>query len=303
MSTTKIWQALMILGILTAFLFSGCQSSSVETSPVETQVTATASEQEDTDAPTPLQPTETPVSLAAQVNGDAITIAEYQAELARYRAAIGTELATEYEELVMQELIDQFLMSQAAADAGFVVDDAMLQSRIDQLDIGVEALGSWLNEHGYTDETFRSALGRSIAAAWMRDRIVAEVSQTAEQVHARQILLYNSDEADTVFNQLESGADFETLAEQYDPLHGGDLGWFPRGYLTVPELDDVIFSLSPGDYSPVTQTMLGFHIVQLIEKDTAYLLNPNAYRVVQTQTLEQWLQDRRTQSEISIYSP
>ncbi len=293
----------MILGILTAFLFSGCQSSSVETSPVETQVTATASEQEDTDAPTPLQPTETPVSLAAQVNGDAITIAEYQAELARYRAAIGTELATEYEELVMQELIDQFLMSQAAADAGFVVDDAMLQSRIDQLDIGVEALGSWLNEHGYTDETFRSALGRSIAAAWMRDRIVAEVSQTAEQVHARQILLYNSDEADTVFNQLESGADFETLAEQYDPLHGGDLGWFPRGYLTVPELDDVIFSLSPGDYSPVTQTMLGFHIVQLIEKDTAYLLNPNAYRVVQTQTLEQWLQDRRTQSEISIYSP
>ncbi len=293
----------MILGVLAVFVFSGCSSGLAETSPIETQALASTSTLEDDEAPTPLQPTETPVSLAAQVNGEGITIAEYQAELARYRAAIGTELATEDEELVMQELIDQLLMAQAAADAGFIVDEAMVQSRIDQLDVGGDALQTWLDEHGYSDESFRDALGRAIAAAWMRDKIVAEVPKTAEQVHARQILLYNSEEADTVFNQLESGADFETLAEQYDPLHGGDLGWFPRGYLTVPELDDVIFSLSPGDYSPVTQTMLGFHIVQLIEKDAAYPLNPNAHRVVQIQVLERWLQDLYNQSEITIYSP
>jgi len=294
---------MMILGVLAVFVFSGCSSGLAETSPIETQALASTSTLEDDEAPTPLQPTETPVSLAAQVNGEGITIAEYQAELARYRAAIGTELATEDEELVMQELIDQLLMAQAAADAGFIVDEAMVQSRIDQLDVGGDALQTWLDEHGYSDESFRDALGRAIAAAWMRDKIVAEVPKTAEQVHARQILLYNSEEADTVFNQLESGADFETLAEQYDPLHGGDLGWFPRGYLTVPELDDVIFSLSPGDYSPVTQTMLGFHIVQLIEKDAAYPLNPNAHRVVQIQVLERWLQDLYNQSEITIYSP
>ena len=293
----------MISGILTVLLVAGCSSGSAETSPVETPGLASTATQADADAPTPPQPTETPVLLAAQVNGEGITTAEYQAELARYRAALGTELATEDEELVMQELIDQLLMAQAAAEAGFIVDEAMVQSRIEQLDIGTDALSAWLNEHGYTDESFRVALARSIAAAWMRDKIANGVPKTAEQVHARQILLYNSDEADTVYNQLESGADFETLAEQYDPVDGGDLGWFPRGYLTVRELDDVIFSLSPGDYSVVTQTMLGFHIVQLIEKDAAFPLNPNAHRVVQIQVLEQWLQDLYKQSEITIYSP
>jgi len=195
------------------------------------------------------------------------------------------------------------LLAQAAVESGFLVDEAMVQSRIEQLDIGGDALQTWLDAHGYTDSSFRNALARSIAAAWMRDQVVSQVPKTTEQVHARQILLYNSEEADDVLNQLEAGADFETLADQYDPLLGGDLGWFPRGYLTVPELDDVVFNLSPGEYSSIIETMLGFHIVQVIEQGSAHPLNPNAYRVVQTQALEQWLLDRRAQSDIVIYSP
>ena len=135
----------MISGILTVLLVAGCSSGSAETSPVETPGLASTATQADADAPTPPQPTETPVLLAAQVNGEGITTAEYQAELARYRAALGTELATEDEELVMQELIDQLLMAQAAAEAGFIVDEAMVQSRIEQLDIGTDALSAWLN--------------------------------------------------------------------------------------------------------------------------------------------------------------
>ena len=293
----------MLVGFLILFLFSGCQPAPPETSEEIIPILRPSSEQQDTDAPAPLEPSVTPVDLAVQVNGAGVTKAEYQAELARYRAAAGTELATEDEDFVIQDMIDQLLLAQAAAEAGFVVDEAMLQSRIEQLDIGEQALQDWLDTHGYTDESFRDALARSIAAAWMRDRIIAEVPKTVEQVHARQILLYNSEEADGVFTQLEAGADFETLAEQYDPLLKGDLGWFPRGYLTVPELDDVIFSLSPGGYSPIVETMLGYHIVQVVEQDSAYPLNPNTYRVVQTQALEQWLLDRWAQSEIVIYSP
>jgi peptidyl-prolyl cis-trans isomerase C len=249
-----------------------------------------------------MQPTETPVELAALVNGDGITQAEFQAELARFRAA-GTELATDDDVFVIQDMIDQLLLAQAAADFGFTVDEAMLESRIAKLDIGGNDLQTWLEAHGYTENSFRDALARSIAAAWMRDQVIAQVPMKGEQVHARQILLYNSEDADEVFSQLEAGADFETLAEQYDPLLGGDLGWFPRGYLTVPELDEVVFQLSPGEYSDIIETMLGFHIVQVIEQDPDHTLNPNTYRVVQTQALEQWLLDRRAESDIVIYSP
>ena len=120
-------------------------------------------------------------------------------------------------------------------------------------------------------------------------------------MHARQILLYNSDEAEAIYAQISSGADFETVAGQYDPIANGDLGWFPRGYLTIPELDDVVFALEPGEFSPIIETEIGFHILQVIERDSARQLNFSAYQVVQKAALKQWLQERQAQSEI-VYS-
>jgi parvulin-like peptidyl-prolyl isomerase len=113
-------------------------------------------------------------------------------------------------------------------------------------------------------------------------------------------LLYNSDEATNVYAQLQSGADFATLAAQYDPLAAGSLGWFPRGYLTVPELDDPIFSLQPGEYSNVIETALGFHIIQVIDRDAAYPLSPLAQQRLRIQAVQNWLEMRRNQSDIQI---
>jgi peptidyl-prolyl cis-trans isomerase C len=252
----------------------------------------------------PPTPTTTPVPLAAQVNGERITMAAYQAELARYKAAAGTEMATDEEKaMVIEDMVDQLLLAQAALEAGFVVDNALLQSHIEQMEVDEAALVVWMEANAYTEESFREAFARSIAAAWMRDQIIAEVAQTAEQVHARQILLYNSEDAEDVLDQLNSGADFETLAAQYDPLTSGDLGWFPQGYLTVPELDDYVFDLAPGEYSPVIETMLGYHIVQVIEYDAERPLSSNAFRHLQAEKLTTWLQNRRAQSEIEVYVP
>jgi parvulin-like peptidyl-prolyl isomerase len=91
---------------------------------------------------------------------------------------------------------------------------------------GVDALAAWQSDHGYTDESFRSALKRAAEAAWMRDKIIAAVPGTAEQVHAQQILLYNEDAARKVADQLNAGANFADLAALYDPNTGGELGWF-----------------------------------------------------------------------------
>ena len=91
-----------------------------------------------------------------------------------------------------------------------------------------DALATWESAHGYTDADFRSALRRQIAAAWMRDRITASVPATAEQVHVKQILLYNASDAQQVLANLQAGTAFDDLAAQYDPVTKGDLGWFPR---------------------------------------------------------------------------
>jgi peptidyl-prolyl cis-trans isomerase C len=128
------------------------------------------------------------------------------------------------------------------------------------------------------------------------------VPQTAEQVHARQILLRTAEAAAQELAQLQAGQDFTELAKQADPVTGGDLGWFPRGYLFFPELDQAVFSLEPGKFSDVIQTSIGYHILYVIEKDPARLLDPQARLILQEKALKNWLDERRQQSKIEIIS-
>ena len=66
------------------------------------------------------------------------------------------------------------------------------------------------------------------------------------------------------------GENFSMLAKLYsqDPgsaSKGGELGFFGRGQM-VGEFESAAFALKPGEVSPVVETQVGFHIIQLIER-------------------------------------
>ena len=103
-------------------------------------------------------------------------------------------------------------------------------------------------------QAFRSDLRRQMAAASMRDQIAASVPATADQVHVKQILLYNADAAQQALGYLKAGWNFNDLAAQYDPVTKGELGWFPQGYLSDPAIETAAFALQPGQYSDIIQT-------------------------------------------------
>jgi peptidyl-prolyl cis-trans isomerase C len=301
---------LSIFIIILVLLAAACGKSLPAPTATQPQLSLTL-----TPTATPMPPTSTPtpIPLAALVNGEAIPLADYQAELARYQSTLknetatpsaGTNLATDANQIVLDDLIDQALLSQAAAKEGYQVDDAALQARLGQLSEqagGAQALSAWEAAQGYTDESFRLALKNAMAAAWMRDRIAAGVPEAVEQVHARQILLYNEAEANQILSQIEAGADFATLAKAYDPVAGGDLGWFPKGYLIEPALEQAAFSLQPGEHSNVIHTRLGYHILEVIERDPQHPLEPDARQALQTQAVRSWLAQRRSQSDIKIF--
>jgi len=314
--------------LLAAVLLSACDGGTA--APTASMVASTQAQPTLTVTAVESSATPTAVPLIAFVNGEPISLASYQAELARLQAALssptgaptgtpddtpngtpngtpdGTELATENEQRVLDELIDQTLLAQSAAEAGFSVDDALLQDRYDRLVLALgspQALQDWIAENGYTDETFRQDLRRAVAAAWMRDQVIAAVPETLEQVHARQILLATAEEANQVLAELRGGKDFAELAATYDPQAGGELGWFPRGYLFGKELENAAFSLQAGEYSQVIETAAGFHILQVIERNPQQPLSADARYVLQAQALQDWLKQRRSQSEIQVISP
>jgi peptidyl-prolyl cis-trans isomerase C len=182
----------------------------------------------------------------------------------------------------------------------------MLQSKINALESqlgGTQALENWKIVHGYSTEDFERALKRSVGAAWMRDKIIATVPETADEVHVQQILVSTAAQADKVYNLLKAGTDFLDLANRYDPITGGDLGWFPRGYLDDPAIDEAAFALQPGQYSKVVETEIGYHILYLVERDENHTLSPDARIALQENTLQDWINERRNQSDIQILLP
>jgi peptidyl-prolyl cis-trans isomerase C len=262
-----------------------------------------------TSTPTPFPPSPTPEPLAASVNGEEISLAEYQSELARYHASqpsSDANAAYDNGARVLDDLIDQVLLAQGARENGFTVDDTLVQDHLDRLvdQVGGEGpFAAWLADQGYTQDSFRPALARAIAAAWMRDQIIAKVPDTAEQVHARQILLYNSDQAEQVLAELEAGKDFATLSATYSPATLGELGWFPRGYLSSSAVEEAAFSLQPGEHSQVIESEIGFQIIEVIERIPDRPLDPDARMVLQEKALQDWLAMKRDQSEIEIFLP
>lgn len=298
--------AVICLGLLGIFS-SACTLSEKTATPVitESSIESPVTVQP-TQTSTPQEPSPTPLPLAASVNGEGITIADYQAELALYQAAVDRDLVSEDEELVLNDLISNMLLGQAAVENGFSLEDSALQERVDQL---VEKMGGkltfdeWLTMSKYDEDSFITALARSISAAWMRDQIAASVSDIMEQVHAQQILVFDVQEANELTARLQAGADFAALAFEYDPVARGDLGWFPRGYLLEPEVEETAFELEPGQFSGVVETETGYHIIFVIERDQERVVDPDARLTLQSAALLEWLERRLDEAEIQILLP
>ncbi len=257
---------------------------------------------------TPLPPTATPPPSAAVVNGEYITLDEFNAELARYKTAqTALGLSPTNEEvgkIVLEDMIAQVLLSQAARKKNFEETEADLQSRIDALtsQLGsADALHQWLSANGYDDASFHAALKRSVEAAWMRDNIVAAVPTLMEQIHLRQILTYNEASAQLALQELNDGADFDELAARYDPVTGGELGWIPPGYLLDARADEAVFALQAGDVTEIIATEAGFHIFKALERGE-HPLTPDALLAMQELALKQWIADQRGQSDV-LFAP
>lgn len=302
-----------LFAAFTALVLAGCSSGTGGETPVAGETPAT----EPAPGPTPTsfqppspdaEPTLTPTSvpLALTVNGVSITLDEFNLALQRFHLGIPDAPSEEAFARVLADYTDQILLEQAAYEAGFALSDEDWQARYASLIAdagGEEAFTAWLETNLYPRSIFEQDLRRSIAAAWMRDSIYAEVPTSAEQVRARHVRTMTRTEAENVLEQLNSGTSFDIMVLIYDPEGLGDLGWFPKGYLFQPAIEQAAFGLSVGDYSAVIETTVGFHIVQTTDYSADRPLDPDAYWTLQQAALDQWLAERQAQGAIDVFVP
>jgi peptidyl-prolyl cis-trans isomerase SurA len=110
-----------------------------------------------------------------------------------------------------------------------------------------------------------------------------QLGESYDEAHARHILLQipesaNEEErakieqrAAAIAEEMQDASDeaFATRAKEVSQgpsaSRGGDLGWFRKGAM-VPEFEQAVFALKPGQTSDIVKTRFGLHIIRLINK-------------------------------------
>ena len=271
---------------------------------------------------TPIPPTPTPTEpLAAQVNGQPITLAAFEREMARYAAgqtAAGAPAADPAAATtqVLDALIDRELILQAAVAEGVVVTDDAVETRLAELQAVYATpaeFDAWLASVGYTIEEFRAALAAELVTGEMVARLTAGVPDTAEHVRARYIQMDDAALAQSVLDRARAGDDFAFLAEQNSVDRvtgeiGGDLGYFAAGSLLVPEVEAAAFALQPGEVSDVIAVTNSagattYYIIQVTEREADRALGVDAYQARLEAAFDAWLADLRAAATIERFVP
>ena len=316
------WVAL-VAGLL--IVLAGCKQPAETVPPVQPYAgpTSTPRPGETLPAPQGSTPQSPPQAdgnaVAAMVNGEPLALADYQKQVGEWETAFVAQNVNlseqEKEEMLIQGrrqvldvMIEQLLIEQAAARAGVVVSDAEVESVIAR-DIeengGQAQFEAWLQANDWTYEEYKSRQRSMMIASQMFEQVTKDVPTEAEQVRARHILVTTEQEAQNLLAELQGGADFRTLAREHslDPStreSGGDLGFFPRGTLVVPEVEEAAFSLSVGEISGVVSSAMGYHIVQVVERSEQMALTEESWQALREVTFRGWVSSLWASAQIEI---
>ncbi len=143
----------------------------------------------------------------------------------------------------------------------------------------------------------------AVARQKVQSVLDAQIGQSAEQVHAAHILVDTKDLADSLYQRLQAGENFEQLAREQSSDeatagNGGDLGWFTRGAMVEP-FEQAAFSLQPNQISQPFETRFGWHIVKVYAHEQDRPLTDEQIDRLRDDTIADWLTQQRNEADIS----
>lgn len=268
-------------------------------------------------APPPAEPAASPeVRVLATVNGDPITLAEYQERFLRSGLKPEKEAEAAVKEEFLNRLIERKMLIKEAQRRRLKVGVPEILARIETLRGGQgKDVKETLGGMGVDFEKFKSDIWEdlmiekliarevnrpvSVSASEIRRYYGENVQEfeRPEQVHVRQIVLASAQEAQAVLDELQAGADFAALARKRSTApeaeEGGDLGYFAMG--EMPGEFNVVFGLPRGGVSGVVKSPYGYHIFKLENKRKAGKISLDEASPGITDRLRQQKQDERYQ--------
>jgi len=312
MKSTRILLALVLVGALAAgaIVTSGCSSKNV----------------------------------VAKVNGDAIDASALDSQIEQlktsypnmFTGADGEGRLIDMKTRLLENLINQKLIDQAAKDKGIKVSDADIQKQIDTLKSRFSDQAQFeaaLKSSGMTVESLTAQLRQQAINTKLQDMLVSNAEVTPAEIkayydknkvqftqkaqkRASHILFKSTDKATAtkVLKEIKAGTiTFAAAAKKYstDTVtkdKGGDLGW-PSGTSYVPEFQAALDKLKKGEMSGLVQSTFGYHIILVTETRPAKQqslaeVTTQITQIIQSQrkaeAYQKFLDDLRTKAKIEI---
>jgi parvulin-like peptidyl-prolyl isomerase len=276
-------------------------------------------------------------NIVAEVDGDAITVAEFTTEFFPLVKGYNSPFSDQEKEALknlkvalLDQLIEKRLILHEAPKMGITVSDDELEEALASIQRGYPEGGF---EEVIKDEPSLLKWKEQLRQRLLVEKVISRVSQVtspideqtmrkyyeqhreefmvAEQVRVRQIVVKDREDAESILRKLKRGDPFDELARRYsigpEAEEGGDLGFFGRG--EMPEEFDVVFSLPEGNLSDIIQSPYGYHIFQVVAKrgqaelDFAQVKDQIGNVIMREEadkTFQNWLKSIKKQASITV---
>jgi len=246
--------------------------------------------------------------VAAIVDNDVVMVSQVNERMQAVRQQLsqnGTELPPEdqLQSQVVDRLVLESIQLQMGERAGIRIDDAALNQAMQQIaarnNVTLDQFRAALERDGISYNQAREQIRREMIINRVRQRRVRDTIQVSDQevrnflssevgqyqtsadFRLAMIVLPLSESASQaevekaakaatdIYNQLNLGADFNTLAASRSAgetaLEGGELGWRKAAQLPGP-FANAVNQLGIGGITQPMRSPAGFHILKLLEK-------------------------------------
>jgi peptidyl-prolyl cis-trans isomerase C len=263
----------------------------------------------------PAAPATAPDEVLVQVNGEPVTRGEVDKkidtfvgpQLAMVPAEQRDQVRAQLTGRVLDEMVTQTLLSQAAVKQQIAVTDEEVESSVRELGTKLppgKTIVDYLKVLGMDEQQMKAELAGELRIEKLLDREVASPAAPADQevasfytenidrfqmperVRVRHVLVATTPQDDAatkaekrgkaqaIRDELAAGNGerFAEIAKEKSDCpskeRGGDLGEFARGEM-VPAFETAAFGQKPGEIGPIVETDFGYHVIQVQEHHDA----------------------------------
>ena len=277
-----------------------------------------------------------------------LSVIEERAEILRQKY-VGAPISISEQDLLKEALnmvIEERLQIQEGKKFGFVIDkdavDAAMEEIIKKNDLADGQLQEMLKREGRTLKSYKNHIRDQIMVSkitrfeignrvkvseksiikyykenqkefWQEGKVKARhILFIAERGSSEKIRREKLQQAKKILLKLRKGNDFAKLAMKYSEdisaSNGGDVGFVGRGKM-VPEFEEAVFNLKPGQVSDIVKTEYGYHIIKVEEvlpgktltlKDVKNRIHKILFMQKQKQVYDDWIDELKNSAFIEI---